>query len=138
MDWLDIAWKAVSLLSMAVAIGSVVYAHLTRRSTSNADDIKALGAQIETLKNELTESLSRTRDKTREDLKEHDRRIQSLESEVRHLPTKDQVHGLELAIKDIGISVASLSERVNAIGGTVALIDEYLRTANESGGGDSK
>ncbi len=137
MDWLDLFWKAASLLSMLIAIGSVIYAHLTRRATSNAEDIKALSQSILDLKTEVTEALGAAREKTRDDLKGHDRRIQSLESEVRHLPTKDQVHGLELAIKDIGISVASLSERVNAIGGTVALIDEYLRTASESGG-DSK
>lgn len=58
---------------------------------------------------------------------DHDRRIQSVEGELRHLPDQEAVHELKLAIVELQGTVRALDVQLSAVGRTVANIDGYLR-----------
>jgi Protein of unknown function (DUF2730) len=64
-------------------------------------------------------------------LTEHDRRIQSLENELRHLPSKEAVHELKVAIVELQGTVKAQNVQLEAVGRSVANIDGYLRKGDE-------
>ena len=60
-------------------------------------------------------------------LTDHDRRIQTVESELRHLPDQAAVTDLKVAIVELQGTVRALDVQLGAVGRTVANIDGYLR-----------
>lgn len=60
-------------------------------------------------------------------LAEHDRRIQSVESEMQHLPSKDEVHQLGVALTEIRGKLETVDNEMSSMSRTVNRIDEYLR-----------
>lgn len=60
-------------------------------------------------------------------LTDHDRRIQTVEGELRHLPDQEAVHELKVAIVELQGTVRALDVQLGAVGRTVANIDGYLR-----------
>ncbi len=58
----------------------------------------------------------------------HDRRIQNVETELKHLPDKDSVVELKLAIADLKGTVGRLDESLGSVQRTVLRIDDWLRT----------
>lgn len=65
--------------------------------------------------------------KLEEKLTDHDRRIQKVEGELQHLPSKDTVNELKLAIAELKGTVGTLGETVGSVSRTVHRIDDYLR-----------
>lgn len=63
---------------------------------------------------------------------EQDKRIQALEGELRHLPSKDAVNELKLVIAELKGTVGRLEERLRPISNTVEHIDSYLRTEGKN------
>jgi hypothetical protein len=57
----------------------------------------------------------------------HDRRVQTVESELKHLPDKDMVMDLKLAMAELKGTVSTLGETVGSVSRTVHRIDDYLR-----------
>lgn len=68
---------------------------------------------------------------------EHDRRIQTLESDIRHLPNRDTAHNLEIALTQISGRLNSMEaeisgrlnamdERLNPIAATSVRLQEFL------------
>ena len=66
-------------------------------------------------------------EKHNDDLKLHDRRIQKTEDELRHLPNKNEVHEIKLAITRLEGVVDKLETSASATQRTVQRIDDYLR-----------
>jgi hypothetical protein len=66
-------------------------------------------------------------DKQETKLIDHDRRIQAVEAEMKHMPDKDTVNELKLAMSDLRGNVNTLAESVGSISRTVHRIDDYLR-----------
>lgn len=60
-----------------------------------------------------------------DDLKAHDRRIQSLESDSRHLPTKEDFHKL---VEQFARMQARMETEMESMGHTVRRLDNYLRS----------
>jgi uncharacterized coiled-coil protein SlyX len=60
-------------------------------------------------------------------LDEVEKRVQTLESEMAHLPNKDLITELRLALAKLEGTVGALNERVGGVAHTVGLIDESLR-----------
>lgn len=60
-------------------------------------------------------------------LTDHDRRIQTVEGELKHLPDKDMVYELRVAIIELQGTVKALDMQLGAVGKTVGNIDTYLR-----------
>lgn len=58
---------------------------------------------------------------------DHDRRIQALEGELKHLPDKDTVTDLKIALAELRGIVATMGETVGSVSRTVHRIDDYLR-----------
>jgi peptidoglycan hydrolase CwlO-like protein len=57
---------------------------------------------------------------------EHDRRIQGLEAEMKHLPSKDAVHQLQLDLTELKGYVATLAESAKATQQTTRRVEEFL------------
>lgn len=108
-DWLG-------LIAVMISVGVFVHSWLTSGSKTNATALaeqkKQTGAALEAHGKKLTD---------------HDRRIQSVEAEMKHLPDKDTVLELKLAIAELKTTVAVMGESMGSIGRTVHRIDDYLR-----------
>ncbi|PZU15680.1 MAG: DUF2730 domain-containing protein [Shinella sp.] len=77
-------------------------------------------------KDQKTQSVSIERHESK--LTDHDRRIQTVENELKHLPDKDTVNELRVAMTRMAGDVGILSESMGSISRTVHRIDDYLRT----------
>jgi uncharacterized protein HemX len=97
-DWLYVG-------TAVIAIGSAVYTWLTSRSKVNTEHLAAV-------------------DRT---LADHGARIATVEQEVRHLPAKDDVHELKLALAKLDGTVGRLDESLGAVKRSVDRMDTYLR-----------
>ena len=102
---LDVIRAWLGLIALLISVGSAVYAFVTARSKTNSERLDAIDKR----------------------LGGHADRIQNLESEVKHLPNKDEVNNLQLSLTRMEGAVAVLTERIEGIGGTVTRIDSYLR-----------
>lgn len=98
-----------------ISIGTAAYALLTTGSKANSQRIIQVEAR-------LAEGDKLVHDK----LTDHDRRIQSIESELKHMPDKDQVVDLRLGMAELSKKVAVMNESVSATSRTVRRIDDYL------------
>ena len=56
----------------------------------------------------------------------HDRRIQTVEDGMQHLPTRESQHGIELSLRDINGRFATLDERLKPIAATTERLHELL------------
>ena len=61
---------------------------------------------------------------------DHDRRIQAVETELKHLPDKDTVNELKLSLVELKGTVSTLSESMGSVSRTVHRIDDWLREKN--------
>ncbi|MGX1259811.1 DUF2730 family protein [Sinorhizobium fredii] len=68
---------------------------------------------------------SRT-EKVESKLVEHDRRIQAVEAELKHIPDRDTAHRLELTMEKISGRLDTLDERLKPIAATNARLQEFL------------
>jgi hypothetical protein len=66
-------------------------------------------------------------DKHSADLKEHDRRIQAVEGELKHMPTADDVQTLKVTAAKLEGHIERLDELMDSLVHTVRRIDDYLR-----------
>ena len=57
---------------------------------------------------------------------EHDRRVQAIEGEMRHLPDRDSAHRLELTMEKISGRLDTLDERLKPIAATSDRLHELL------------
>jgi len=96
-QWLGAAALVISLLTS-------VYAWLTSKAKANSEHLKAVDKK----------------------LTDHDRRIQFVESEIQHLPDKDDVNDLKLAIADVRGEMGQLGADVRSISSTIGRIDRHL------------
>lgn len=95
----------VTLLSILISSAASIYAWVAQRSKAKAEEIDRLEGQI----TELNE------------------RLLKLEGEMAHLPNKDMITEIRLALSDLRGTVGTLGERVAGVAHTVGLIDETLR-----------
>ncbi|WP_186390375.1 DUF2730 family protein [Stappia sp. TSB10P1A] len=91
-------------IASLLAIASLIYTWITARSKINE---QRLGGH----ERKLTE---------------HDRRVQKLESEVSHLPRKDDVHELRVALAEVKGSVGRVEESIAGTDRTVRRIEQFL------------
>lgn len=103
-------------LGLALAIIALL-GHL-KSFTSSGE--KALEKRLETLERERLLPLEKC-------AIDHDRRVQRVEDELKHLPDKDSVLELRLALSELKGTVNTLGETVGSVSRTVHRIDDYLR-----------
>lgn len=107
-EWLSVA-------SLLIAVGGFLYAWLTSGSKKATAELDAFRKTDAEKKREIEK-----------DLDEHDRRIQSLEQEMKHLPDKDAVVELKLAISELKGTVGQHAEVLNGVARTVHRVENYL------------
>lgn len=57
---------------------------------------------------------------------DHGRRIQSIEGELKHLPTKEDVHRLTVQLTDLNGKLAAFERDLNGVDRTVGRIERHL------------
>lgn len=65
-------------------------------------------------------------------LADHEKRIQAVETELRHLPDRAMVHDLQLTLKDIQIEMASIKAATEQSTRTSRRVEEYLLKKGEA------
>ncbi|MBD8890164.1 DUF2730 family protein [Roseibium litorale] len=93
-----------TLANTALAIGAIIYSWLTGKAKVNEERLKTVDAK----------------------LTDHDRRIQAAESELQHLPAKEDVMELKLALAELRGTVGRLDESLNGISRTVRRVEDHL------------
>lgn len=112
----DIIGNWISFALSAIALGTVVYGWLTSGEKQVAKDLA-----------DFMEKHGERHSEIDDDLAEHDRRIQSVEAELKHLPDKDSVVELKISLTELKGNVNTLSESMGSIARTVHRIDDWLR-----------
>ncbi|OLF81261.1 hypothetical protein AWH62_00880 [Maricaulis sp. W15] len=95
-------WAGV--LATLLSIGSIVYTWLTATGRANGAKLDEHGAA----------------------LVDHDRRIQAVEAELKHLPTKEDVAEVKLAISELNGRLGRIEESGQGTSRAVRRIEEYL------------
>lgn len=96
-NWLGVVAIIISLLTS-------VYAWLTSKAKANAEHLKTV-------------------DKSLTDL---DRRVQSVEAEQKHMPSKDDVNQLKLDIAEMKGAMQALDGEVKGVSRTIRRVEDYL------------
>ncbi|MEO1986613.1 MAG: DUF2730 family protein [Martelella sp.] len=97
-----LAWLTAA--NSIIALGSFFYAWLTSRAKGNSEKL----------------------DKLEDKVVDHDRRIQDVESEMRHLPDKDTVMELKVAVTELKGAVATISKSSEATERATRRVEEFL------------
>ncbi|WP_339745613.1 DUF2730 family protein [uncultured Maricaulis sp.] len=95
-------WAGV--VATLLSIGSIVYTWLSATGQANKAKIRVHG----------------------EALIDHDRRIQAIEGELKHLPSKEDVAEVKLALSELGGRLGRIEESGQGTSRAVRRIEEYL------------
>jgi hypothetical protein len=102
----------LSILMPWVGAALSIIALVTQAKSFFSSGEKALDKRLETAEKTLID---------------HDRRVQKMENELAHLPDKDTVLDLKLALAELKGTVSTLGETVGSVSRTVHRIDDFLR-----------
>jgi len=91
-------------IAVCISIGSTFWMWLTAGSRSNTEELRKVG----------------------ETLDDHDRRIQGVEQEIRHMPDRETVHRLELTMKDMQAQIAAMAASAEATERTARRVEQFL------------
>lgn len=106
----------VSIVALLLGIGNVLWAWFSRPA-------RDLGTRLDQHRAETDKRFEDTEkrvDTAYEGLKGHDRRIQRVEDDIRHFPTKDDLQELE-------VSMTAIKTELDIVAKVVARIDDFLR-----------
>lgn len=96
--------QLLSIANLLLVIGAVIYTWLTGRSRVNETQITDLNKRAS----------------------EHDRRIDKIETDMRHLPDKDVTHRMENSLTEMNGKIAVLSERLTPIAAISERLQEFM------------
>lgn len=126
---MDIVVVKDIIIGVAAVLGGglSIWTWLQSPSKANADAIKsnaaATTAALEAIEKANADALKTVVDK----LTDHDRRIQTVEGEMRHLPSKDVAHELKVGLVELQGTVNAQNVQLEALGRLVSNMDNYLR-----------
>jgi uncharacterized protein HemX len=113
---MDVLKEWAGLIAVLMAVGTGVFSWFTASGRNAMIALK-----------EHAEDQALREDQVQHKLAEHDRRIQSAEAELKHLPDKDSVMELKISLADLKGTVSTVTESLGSISRTVHRIDDYLR-----------
>lgn len=87
----------LSLVALVISVGTSVTTFLTSGAKANASRIS-----------------------------DHEKRIQAMEGELRHLPDKDAVHRLELSLAGLQVEIVKIGASAEQSARTSARVEQYL------------
>jgi hypothetical protein len=94
----------LSVAAALIATGGAIYAWLTARSKANSGALRELEREH----------------------REVEHRVTSVEGDIRHLPDKESVHALQLAISEMRGSMGRIEESLGGTNRTVRRMEEFL------------
>lgn len=111
------AQQWLSLVALLIGIANALWLWISRPARDTNKRIDDTNETVE----ELEKALQDRVDRHREDLKEHDRRIQRLEDQLAHLPTKEDLH-------KVANQLTAVKTELDGIASAVRRIDDFLRS----------
>lgn len=94
----------LSVVALLISSGTFFYAWLTSRAKNNSSEISGI----------------------KKAAKEHDRRIQTVESELLHLPTKDNVHKMNVEMAQMQGTISTISAQVASMNLGFGRLETYI------------
>lgn len=81
---------------------------------------------VKNLLNSGEKEMKERQDKAEKTLIDHDRRIQTVESEMNHLPDRETTHKMQISMERIAGRLDTMDERLRPIAATNHRLQEYL------------
>lgn len=106
----------VAIIALLLGIGNVLWAWLSMPNRDTNKRIDEAEADIAKFNTEAKADLA----VLTEGMKGHDRRIQRVEDDMRHLPTKDDLQA-------VSHKVTSIKTELDIVAKTLGRIDDFLR-----------
>ncbi len=106
----------LNIVALLVGLGNALWIWLSRPARDMGTRIDKTDKEVEAVKKAADDRA----DRHREELKLHDRRIQRVEDDLRHLPTKDD-------LAELGHSLTGVKTELDIVARTVTRIDDFLR-----------
>lgn len=107
-------------IALAISLITVAWGAITVRTKAAAD-------KVDLLEKAMADKASTGRMAAAEDrLARMDSRLTALENELRHLPSRDQTHKLEIAIAQMSGQLNVMSERLSPVAAISERLQEYL------------
>lgn len=91
-------------ISLMLSVGTAIYTMFTGGAKRNAVDIQKIVG----------------------DLAKHDRRIQTVEGELKHLPSKESVYQLQVALTEMKGQITSMAKSSEATERATRRVEEFL------------
>ncbi len=113
---IDEVMKWLGLASLLISIGTVLWSGLSSGEKAVATDLAKFKEHQGKHDEEVDDAIVGLA-----------ARVQSLESEMKHLPDKDSVVDLKLAMAELKGTVGRLDESLGSVQRTVLRIDDWLR-----------
>lgn len=105
-----------SLFALSIGIANALWLWISRPARDTNKRIDDVTGQIDAMGKEQNARC----DRHRENLKEHDRRLQRVEDDMRHLPTKDD-------LSELSHKITAMSTELGIVVRTTSRIDDSLR-----------
>lgn len=83
-------------------------------------------AHVRTMMSQGEKKLEERMTKVEAKLIEHDRRVQTIENEMKHLPDRDSQHRMELQLSDMNGKFTALEERLKPIAAVSIRLQEFM------------
>lgn len=83
-------------------------------------------AHVRTMMSQGEKKLDERLVKVESKLVEHDRRVQTVEGEMKHLPDRDMQHRMELQLSEMNGKFAALEERLKPIAAVSIRLQEFM------------
>lgn len=124
-----------SLMPIVLPVAGAIYTFFSTRSKANDARLDDLTKRLDKAELELTAAGHNANALATIDhaLVDHDKRLMTVEGELRHLPSAEHVNDLKLEISKLAGLVGRLEEQMASVSRTTHRIDDWLR----EGGGKS-
>ena len=116
----------VGLIGAILALVLSIYAIFTKPSKENSDKLEKLekdsSARLEDLEKDLRKEMADQSSR----ITGHGQRIQKMESEMAHLPDKDIVHRLEIALANMQGQMSTFAAEIKPLNASIKRMESYM------------
>ncbi|MFG1466579.1 DUF2730 family protein [Xanthobacter sp. DSM 24535] len=133
-------WAPTLMSALAVIVTIWIFRISSRRADVKAQqtrldqiekDVSKVDHRVATLEPDVTTQQAKL-DQIEKDVSKVDHRVAKLEHDFQHLPTKEQVHKLDLAVSDMKGDVKAMNETMKAVDKTTGRLENYLLSAERA------
>ena len=111
-------------------LAGAIYTYIATQKANARNELDGLTKRLDLAEEQLRSAAQATTALVTlgTEVAEHEKRLGHVESELLHLPSKSDVHDLQLVIVKLEGTVGRLEEKVTGIGRTVGNLDSYMRS----------